>query len=431
LRSLSRLEARNLAAARGTWWFLAALGPLTAHAFASAVAVYGEASGQGGGSMALAQGLRPLDGFLAPLFNPWELAANLLLPFLAIRLLSQARQRGEVDLLLQAGLGPGRQLADKALALMALWILAFLPGLLGVGAWTLGGGPLHLPELATLLLGHLLRGFLVVSLSLLAATLASSASGAALTVLGLTIGGWALAILGAAKGGWLREAARFTPDPLFRGFDQGLLELRSLLLIPALALVALGGAALALEPALSRTRRWRAALGLLVLALGAGVLAGRLRGAWDVTEDRRHSLPADLIQALRREATPLEITLHLAPEDPRRSDLDSVLEKVARHRRVRLIEAARSRTGLFEASDPHYGEIRYTLGTRTCTSRAVAEPLVRATLAELLDLPPGPDTPAGAEGHPFILPPGPLPWLLALLWPAALGILALRFRKPR
>ena len=72
-------------ASRAMLVFALCLGPLVGHAFATAVDVYGEASGAGGGPAALAQGLSPLDGIVVPTFGAYAIAAMLLFPFVAIR----------------------------------------------------------------------------------------------------------------------------------------------------------------------------------------------------------------------------------------------------------------------------------------------------------------------------------------------------------
>ena len=81
-------ESRELMASRAFWLLLLMIGPLVGHGFITAVQLYAEASGIGGGPAALAQGLSPLDGILVPTFGAYDLAVTLLFPFVAIRLIS-------------------------------------------------------------------------------------------------------------------------------------------------------------------------------------------------------------------------------------------------------------------------------------------------------------------------------------------------------
>src|SRR5262249_55998013 len=77
------------------------IGPLVGQGFITAVNLYAEVSGIGGGPAALAQGLSPLDGILVPAFGAYDLAVTLLFPFVAIRLVSAEKDSGAMKLALQ------------------------------------------------------------------------------------------------------------------------------------------------------------------------------------------------------------------------------------------------------------------------------------------------------------------------------------------
>jgi ABC-type transport system involved in multi-copper enzyme maturation permease subunit len=108
-------EWRELLASRSFWLLLLMIGPLVGHAFITAVGLYAEASGTGGGPAALAQGLTPLDGIVSPTFGAYDLAATFLFPFVAIRVIAAEKQNGGIKILLQlpgnlvtkVGEGPG------------------------------------------------------------------------------------------------------------------------------------------------------------------------------------------------------------------------------------------------------------------------------------------------------------------------------------
>src|SRR6185295_19536754 len=112
-RWLVAKEWRELVASRATLVFALCVGPLVGHAFATAVSVYGEASGAGGGPAALAQGLSPLDGIVVPTFGAYDLAVTFLLPFVAIRLLAAERESGAALLLSQGRIGLPARLGVK------------------------------------------------------------------------------------------------------------------------------------------------------------------------------------------------------------------------------------------------------------------------------------------------------------------------------
>src|SRR3954470_5842853 len=107
-------ELRELFSSRAYWLLLFMIGPLVGHSFITAVDTYAEASGIGGGPAALAQGLSPLDGILVPTFGAYDLAATLLFPFVAIRLVASERASGAAKLMQQSPASAAAMLAAKA-----------------------------------------------------------------------------------------------------------------------------------------------------------------------------------------------------------------------------------------------------------------------------------------------------------------------------
>src|SRR3954471_7562099 len=140
-------ELRELFSSRAYWLLLLMIGPLVGHAFITAVDTYAEASGIGGGPAALAQGLSPLDGIFVPTFGAYDIAATLLFPFVAIRLVSGERTSGAWKLMHQAPAGLGTMLLAKALTLLAGWAVAWIPGLFAIALWKSYGGAVYGPEL--------------------------------------------------------------------------------------------------------------------------------------------------------------------------------------------------------------------------------------------------------------------------------------------
>src|SRR5439155_13922370 len=98
-------------------------------------------------------------------------------------------------------------------------------------------------------------------------------------------------------------------------------------------------------------------------------------------------------RALAAIATPLEIEVHLAPEDPRRVDLDR--KAIAKLRRVmpavRVHYVSSTSIGLFEQTAPHYGEIWYELGGKKEMSRATTAESALETIYHLAGIKPPPE----------------------------------------
>jgi len=425
-------EFRELLASRAYWLMLALLGPLVGHAFITAVSTYAEAS-QG----ALPQALSPLDGILVPTFGVYDLAAMLFFPFVAIRLVAAERENGAWVLLLQGPAGAARMMAIKAAALIAAWIAAWTPGFIAIALWRLYGGHVAAPETLNLLAGYLLRGMLTIGVSMAAAALAQGAASAAIMTLAFTVGTWALDFVAAGRGGLLQTMAAYTPASALRAFETGLFSpARALMLAGALA-AGVANAAIWMRTGDPPTRRMLRALGLLALlaVLALGIVQIPASADRDLSEDRRNSFPATDETLLRGIPGLLHVTVHLAAEDPRLTDLErNVLAKLKRALPHMSVEyAAQSRTGLFDGSNygGSYGEVWYEIAGRKQMSRSSTEPIVLETIyhvAGIAALPPA-AAEAAYSGYPLEASPKYATALLVVLWPLGMAVLFWYLRR--
>lgn len=415
-------EWRELTASRAYWLLLVFIGPLVGNSFITAVNLYAEASGIGGGAAALAQGLTPLDGILVPTFGAYDLAITLLFPFVAIRLIAAEKESGAWKLALQLPANLNVAITAKVLALLAGWLVAWLPGLIAVILWKSYGGHLYAPETLNLLLGHWLRMLLSGGVAMAAVALAESAASAAIITLSFTLGTWALDFIAAGRGGWLAEVAAFTPTAALRWFEQGLLRLNTALVMLAIAVAGFAVAAVWLQAGRKASVRL-----LRTLAVVAGIavlawLSSMARASWDLSENRRNSFPrADEI-ALRQIREPMRITINLAAEDPRLMDYErSILNKLRRVLpRVEAVYAAQSQTGLFEndVGGERYGEIWYELGGRKMMNRSTTVPIVLEQLYQFARVnPPTPIEEQAFPGYPLAAHPKFAKLIFYALWP--------------
>ncbi|HTS03723.1 MAG TPA: ABC transporter permease subunit [Thermoanaerobaculia bacterium] len=428
-------EIRELGASRSFLLLLLIAGPLVGQAFVTAVGLYGEASGAGGGPRALPQALTPLDGVIVPAFGAYDLLATLLLPFVAIRVLSSDRQSGALKLLLQSPARLPAVLFAKLLALALGWAVALVPGLLSIALWISYGGHAAAPETINLLAGHALRALVAVSVAWAAAAIADGPASAAIAALAFTVGTWALDFVAAGRGGLLQRAAAFTPTAVLRVFEQG--ELRLSLVAASLAL---SGAAVALAALWLPPGRSARTLAAGSLCAGAGlaaalVLAGSLHASRDLSENRRNSFSRADESALARLPGPISVTVRLSAEDPRLMDLQrGVLTKLARVRPdLAVTSAATSRSGLFEGPDERYGEVWYEVGGRKGMTRSTTEPVVLRFLYDLAgSAPPAPAAEPEFPGYPLAAPPRAAALVFYALWPGAiLAAWGLLRRRPR
>jgi hypothetical protein len=286
------------------------------------VHTYAEVSGLNGTAAGVGEALSPLIGVWAPTFSACELAAVFLLPFVAIRLVSGDRQSGALKLELQQPISPLFRIGAKALVLLAGWLLAMLPALSAIALWKSYGGSVYAPELLTLTLGHVLNAGLTIGLGAAMAAIAEHPSTAAILTLGVTIGTWILNFIAAVQGGWWERAAGYTPAAMVAEFQHGLLKLDTLLIALVLILTGLGVAALWTRLGVGVGRRVYESAGIGVLAAGSIFACMFVTPSWDTSEGRINSFSEADEQALRQIHGPLRIEAHLAPEDPRRLDLE-------------------------------------------------------------------------------------------------------------
>jgi hypothetical protein len=238
------------------------------------------------------------------------------------------------------------------------------------------------------------------------------------------VGTWALEFVAVGRGGLLQKLASYTPTAALRVFEQGQLRLSTVAVSLTLGMAGFTLAAVWLPERRKLSARLGASIGV-ALAFGLAMWGGSfLRSTWDLSENCRNSFSMADEAALRQIRLPLDVTVFLAPEDPRLMDLDrNVLSKLARILpRMEVDYAAHSRTGLFESAGDHYGEVWYGLGGRKVVSRSTTEAIVLDTLYKLAQVQP-PAHPEGNEfpGHPLAADPKGAAWIYYALWPLAVG----------
>jgi hypothetical protein len=420
-------ELRELLAARSFWILLAGIGPLVGVCFIRAVGTYAEASGLGGTAVGVGEAFSPLIGVWGPTFSACELAAAFLLPFVAIRLVAGDRMSGALKLEQQHPLPALVRLLAKAVVLLFGWSLALVAPVLAILLWRSYGGSLYPPELIALAVGHVLNAGLTVALGVATAAVAEHPSTAAILTLAVTVGTWILDFVAAVQGGVWERAAGYTPTAMVAEFQHGLVRLDAVLIAIALVASGLVFAAIWQRSGVAPGRRGLETVVLAVAATSVVLGAARLRASWDLSESRGNSFPRTDEAALRGIAVPLRVEAHLAPEDPRRSDLErqalSKLRRLLPRLEVRYVSA--TTIGLFEQSAPGYGEIHYELAGRRTVSRSTTAEGVLEAIYDLAGIAPPADTDEPFRGHPLPVPPTGAGWVFYGLWPAAVAAAAL------
>src|SRR5436190_876861 len=418
---LLKKEYRELVASRAWWVMLLAMGPLVGVTFISAVRTYAEASGLNGTSTGVGEAFSPLIGVWAPTFSACEVAAVFLLPFVGIRLVSGDRQSGALKIEMQHPMSAFTRIGAKALVLLGGWIVASTAPAAAVLLWKSYGGSIYAPELAAVAFGHLLNAGLTIALAAAAAALTEHPSTAAILTLSVTVGTWIVNFIAAVQGGVWERVAGYTPPAMIAGFQHGLIRLDVVLIALTLVLAGLALAAVWLRLGVAVRRRVHEAiaLGALTAAVVFSCAFGTPERA--TVESRINSFPEADEVALARIRAPLRIEAHLAPEDPRRADLEhraiAKLRRVLPKVQVQYVSA--TSIGLFEQNAPHYGEIWYELGGRREMSRVTTAEGVLETIYALAGVaPPQEQDEALFRGHPLAVPPKGAATVFYGIWPA-------------
>jgi ABC-2 type transport system permease protein len=414
-------EYRELVSSRAWWVLLLAIGPLVGVTFISAVRTYAEASGLNGTSAGVGEAFSPLIGIWAPTFSACEVAAVFLLPFVAIRLVSGDRQSGALKIEMQHPMPALARMAAKAMVLMAGWLVVSAAPLAGVLLWKGYGGSIYAPELATVMFGHLLNAGLTIALACTTAAVTEHPSTAAILTLSVTVGTWILNFIAAVEGGIWERAAGYTPPAMVAAFQHGLIRLDVVLIACAFIVAGLALAAVWIRLGVPVRRRVQESIALGACAVAFVFASALVTPSWDTSESRTNSFSEVDEQMLGRIRAPLRIEVHLAPEDPRRSDLDR--KAIAKLRRVmpavQVQYVSATSIGLFEQTSPHYGEIWYELGGRREMSRVTTAEGALETIYDLAGVkPPVEKDDEIFRGHPLAVAPKGAAMVFYGIWPA-------------
>jgi ABC-2 family transporter len=427
-------EWRELIASRAYWVMLLVIGPLVGFSFISSVRTYAEASGLNGTSAGVGEAFSPLIGVWAPTFSACELAAAFLLPFVAIRLVGGDRQSGALKLELQHPMPAIGRIAAKTIVLVGGWIVASAAPLVAIVMWLSYGGSVYVPELVTIALGHVLNAGLTIALAAATAAVTEHPSTAAILTLSVTVGTWIVNFAAAVNGGFWERAAGYTPTAMVAEFQHGLIRLDVVLVAAILIAAGLVTSAIWLRLGIATRRRAYESLVAGALASAAIFISTFAAASWDTSENRGNSFPEADEATLAQIHTPLKLQVHLAPEDPRRSDLErhalSKLRRVMPKLQVDYISA--TSIGLFEQTAAKYGEIWYDLGGRRTMSRATTAEGVLETIYSLAGVAPPPENEEAVfRGHPLAAPPKGAATVFYGIWPALViaGALIIRRRQ--
>jgi ABC-2 type transport system permease protein len=299
-------------------------------------------------------------------------------------------------------------------------LIAMLPPLSAILLWKSYGGSIYAPELVTLIGGHVLNAGLTIALGFAAASIAEHPSTAAILTLSVTVGTWIVNFVAAVQGGFWERIAAYTPAAIVADFQHGLVRLDTVLISVSLIVAGLAFAAIWQVLGKSVRRRGIETAVLVILSVVVIFACAFARASWDNSESRGNSFSVADERALRQIHDPLKIVAHLAPEDPRRSDLEnralSKLRRIMPKLDVEYVSA--TSIGLFEQTRAGYGEIWYSYDGRNTMSRITTEEGVLETIYSLTVVAPPKDSDdALFRGHPLAVPPKGAAAIFYGVWP--------------
>lgn len=429
-----RKEWRELTSGYAFWALLLLLSLLAGHSFLQAVELYGEASRSATRSPELAASLSPLDGIWVPTFGALYLATTFLFPFLGLRLVGGEKQSEASKVQLQLPLAPATLAGVKAAALMTAWLVTAAPFVVAVVIWRWWGGHVFLPEIAVVLLGHLLYASTIGGIAFLLSAVSENPATAGIGTLAVVMASFVLDFAGAATTGLWKTIAGFSLTANVRVFERGILDGRLAVRFVVLAATLLLLSSIWLQTGRALRKKALASAGIVLGAIAVTLAVMALPPAsLDVSEDRRNSFnPADE-RALREMKEPLTITMFLAPEDSRLQEFEgNVLAKLRRtvpHLVTRYEDPGNGRYGT--GADDRYGLIVYEYRGARDESRSTSPREILPILHELAGREVVPDQVPAYAGYPLVARGARVPGVLFYLVLPVLVLAGWRFQRTR
>jgi len=248
----------------------------------------------------------------------------------------------------------------------------------------------------------------------------------------VTVGTWLINFAAAVNGGWWERAAAFTPTAMVAEFQRGLLRADAILAATGLILAGLALAAIWLRLGAPIYRRVQRSIVVFIVIAIAITGAALVHASWDTSESRRNSFSDDAVAALRSIGGDLHIEAHLAPEDPRRSDLErGGFRKLRRARpNVRIDYVSATSVGLFEQTADKYGEIWYEMNGRKIVSRTTTAEGVLDSVLTLGGITTPPESDQDVfRGHPLAARPRGAAVVFYGVWPLVVAAMAFIVRR--
>lgn len=396
--------------ARLTWLVAAAGALVVGHAFILAVDIFSAASRSAFSSALQAREMDPLLGIVRPTLGGANLVVAVFGPLVAARVLSVEKERRTFGALCLLEGSSSIVVAKKLMAAYgAAMLLLFAPVVLFL-AYALEGGRFDGIETTLAVGSEALHVALVTAVSVAASAWAPTLAQAAAIGVLASLSSWAIdAADGFAALAWLGGAHAWSIDHRLESFQRGILSLGSLVWFVA---AICGAVALALVGArfdLSRAKRAALAAGAVGVTCLLLMTAGQSRRGYDWSEQRRASLPPDVVAALRGAAQPIAVDVYLDRDDSRRRQIETdVLAKLLLARPDVVVRTPLdvARPELAARHDSVYGKIVVRVGGATRETRSTSRREIATLVMEAAGIVPPDWSPPEYSGHPHVVEGG-------------------------
>jgi hypothetical protein len=375
-RDLLRRELRIVLGARVTWMVLAASALLVGHSFVLALDLYSAASQSAMGFGLMQSKIDPLGGIVRPMLGGLHLCTALLVPVIATRGLAIEKERRSYGALALAVGGTRPVVLAKGLAALAGSALLLVPLLVLLALFAALGGHLDAIETGIAVGGHALHLIAFTAVAVAAGAASRTVAQATTLAVAVSLTSWAIdAGEGFAALAWLGRLEWASVSQQLARFELGVVPAGGIAWFVGLAAAAFG-AALLFARIEAPMHRWGSALVVIAVGVLSLRLADTVPHAYDWSEQRRVSLPPEVVEGLREIDDSIRIEIHLDRDDGTRRQLQhSVIDRLRLARPDLVVETPlddRSRVGSGEHDDD-YGQILIHVGdavrhTRT-TSR--------------------------------------------------------------
>ena len=200
----------------------------------------------------MARDMSVIEGVLRPLFQNMSVIMLLMMPILTMRLFSEEKKSGTIELLLTYPVRDGEVLLGKYLAALAVFaaMLTLTLAYPLIMAWVT---PLELGPLATGYLGLLLQGAAFIAIGILISSLTENQIVAAVATFGTLLIFWVIAWASDSAGGTLgRVLSHVSLTEHFDSFSKGVIDTKDLIYYLNLTILALFLTLRSLD-----SKRWR------------------------------------------------------------------------------------------------------------------------------------------------------------------------------